>query len=145
MATRVARACFAGWMIALAAGYYAFPAYGTGLWAALGFSGAVAVIVGVVLNRPARRLPWLLLSAVLVTFTLGDATYNLLPGNPFPSPADGFYLLSYPLLAAALLIFIRFRSGATTGPRCSTRWSPPPRSGCWSGWSGSARSSGTRT
>ncbi|MFI5839733.1 EAL domain-containing protein [Catenuloplanes sp. NPDC051500] len=112
MATRVARVCFAVWMVALAAAYYAFPAYGTGLWAALGFSGAVAVVAGVFLNRPARRLPWFLLSGVLVTFTVGDATYNLLPGNRFPSPADGFYLLSYPLLAAALLIFIRFRSGA---------------------------------
>ncbi|MDP9799038.1 diguanylate cyclase (GGDEF)-like protein/PAS domain S-box-containing protein [Catenuloplanes nepalensis] len=113
MSTRVARACFGVWMVVLAAGYYAVPAYGSALWAALGFSASIAVLAGVLLNRPAHALPWFLLCGVLVTFTLGDAIYNLIvDGNPFPSPADAFYLLSYPLLAGALLLFIRFRSGA---------------------------------
>ncbi|MDR7279577.1 EAL domain-containing protein [Catenuloplanes atrovinosus] len=112
MSTRVARVSFGAWMVVLTGAYYAFPVYGTAFWAGLGFGAAIAVLVGVLLNRPARGLPWFLLCGVLVTFALGDAVYNLTSRDAFPSPADGFYLLSYPLLAGALLVFIRFRSGA---------------------------------
>src|SRR3954462_710512 len=108
---------FAGWMVALLAVFYCFPAFSMFSWAAIGLSAAAAVLVGVRVHRPARRLPWYLLSAVLVSFTAGDTTYNLLVDylgaqNPFPCLADVFYLLVYPMLAIALLIFIRARSGA---------------------------------
>jgi diguanylate cyclase (GGDEF)-like protein/PAS domain S-box-containing protein len=116
MPVRLLHACFGLWIVALAACFYGFPALGMYLWAAIGLSGAAAVVVGVRLHRPSRRLPWYLLTAVLVSFTAGDTTYNVLTDflgvqNPFPSLADGFYLLVYPMLAGALLIFIRARSG----------------------------------
>jgi diguanylate cyclase (GGDEF)-like protein/PAS domain S-box-containing protein len=110
------QSCFAGWMVALLAVFYCFPSISMFTWAAIGLSAAAGVLVGVRLHRPSKKLPWYLLSAVLVSFTAGDTTYNVLTdylgrANPFPSPADGFYLLVYPMLAIALLIFIRVGSG----------------------------------
>ena len=66
--------------------------------------------------RPRRRLPWLLLALSLLTFCVGDITYDVLTDvlgqdNPFPSVADVPYLTMYPLLATGLLIFIRSRAG----------------------------------
>jgi diguanylate cyclase (GGDEF)-like protein/PAS domain S-box-containing protein len=115
-ATRM-QACFGAWIAALTVVFYTLPQYAMYSWATIGLSAAAAVLVGVRVHRPARRLPWYLLSAVLVSFTLGDTAYNVLTdflhiANPFPSLADGFYLLVYPMLAGALLIFIRSRSGA---------------------------------
>ncbi|AEV83718.1 diguanylate cyclase [Actinoplanes sp. SE50] len=115
MTTRTARACFAAWSLLLVALYYAFPAAHLYTWALLGYSSAAAILVGTRLNRPGRRLPWYLVSAALACFTTGDSWYNLvlaLGGRPgFPGLADLFYLLVYPLLTGALLLFIRARSG----------------------------------
>ncbi|GIE99668.1 putative bifunctional diguanylate cyclase/phosphodiesterase [Paractinoplanes rishiriensis] len=107
----------AAWILALLAVFYAFPACGMYSWLAIGLSAAGAVLVGIRLHQPANRLPWYLLSAVVASFTLGDTTYNILTDylgyvRPFPSPAEVFYLAVYPMLAIALLVFIRARSGA---------------------------------
>ncbi|WP_250030710.1 putative bifunctional diguanylate cyclase/phosphodiesterase [Paractinoplanes maris] len=117
MSAKRMQACFGAWILALTVVFYALPEYSMYSWATIGLSGAAAVLAGVRVHRPAKRLPWYLLSAVLVSFTFGDTTYNVLTdflhlANPFPSLADGFYLLVYPMLAGALLIFIRARSGA---------------------------------
>jgi len=111
------QSCFAAWIVFLTILFYSIPAISMYSWAAVGISAAVAVVVGVRRYRPSKRLPWYLLSAVLVSFTLGDTTYNVLTDylgrtNPFPSAADVFYLLVYPMLAVALLFFIRARAGA---------------------------------
>ncbi|XVU27669.1 putative bifunctional diguanylate cyclase/phosphodiesterase [Actinoplanes sp. CA-054009] len=108
--------CFAAWVAALTVVFYALPEYSMYSWAAIGLSGAAVVLVGIRLHQPSRKLPWYLLSAVVACFTLGDTTYNVLTdflgyANPFPSLADLFYLIIYPMLAVALLIFIRARSG----------------------------------
>jgi len=42
---------------------------------------------------------------------LQAAVVYVLHLEPFPSPADGLYLASYPLLAASLLVMIRSRTG----------------------------------
>ncbi len=42
MSTRLARACFGVWMVALTGAYYAVPAYEGAVWAALGFSASIA-------------------------------------------------------------------------------------------------------
>ena len=111
------QSCVGAWIVALTVVFYALPAYSMYTWAAIGLSAAAAVVAGVRLHRPAKRLPWYLLAAVLVSFTAGDTTYNILVDflgrqNPFPCLADVFYLLVYPMLAVALLVFIRARSGA---------------------------------
>ena len=100
MPMRFAHACFVVWMVALTALFYAMPQWSMVTWAAIGLSGAAAVLVGIRLHRPSRR-PWFLLSGVLASFTAGDTTYNILvdylhQDNPFPSLADGFYLAVIP-------------------------------------------------
>ncbi|MEU4164410.1 EAL domain-containing protein [Actinoplanes sp. NPDC026670] len=114
MSTRVARACFGAWTLVLTIVYYAFPDAHLYSWAALGYSCAIAVLVGVRLNRPRRRLPWYLISLAIACFTTGDSAYNLilaLGETPtFPGVADFFYLVFYPLLTAGLLMMIRARN-----------------------------------
>lgn len=113
--TRAVRTLFGAWIAALTTAYYVVPGGQVYAWALIGFSGAAVVLLGVRLNRPARRLPWYLIAAALVCFTTGDTVYNLiiaLGREPaFPGVADVFYLLVYPLLTGAFLIFVRARSG----------------------------------
>jgi diguanylate cyclase (GGDEF)-like protein/PAS domain S-box-containing protein len=115
MTTRAARACFGVWVAALTAIYYAFPDSHLYTWAALGYSSAAMIVLGVRLNRPARKAPWYLIAAALVFFNTGDNTYNLilvLGHTPsFPGVPDVLYLLVYPLLTAGFLLFVRLRSG----------------------------------
>ncbi len=86
-------------MVLLSAAFYARPSWHIPVWSTIGVTGAVAVIVGVVRNKPRHRAPWVLLAISLVSFAAGDTTYNLLTSighevNPFPSPADLFYLVT---------------------------------------------------
>ena len=71
-------------------------------------------MAGVVINRPARKPPWLLLAAALASFFAGQMSFLVGAARggklPFPSFADVLYLLTYPLYAAALLIFIWWRT-----------------------------------
>ncbi|WP_348771304.1 aminotransferase class I/II-fold pyridoxal phosphate-dependent enzyme [Streptomyces sp. RKND-216] len=100
--------------VPLTVAYLLFPARHTSLWAAIGLLGVAAMLVGVRRNRPAPAWPWAILAAASLAFTAGDTTYNLLENlfnqpNPFPSPADVFYLLTYPLYAVGLYAFTRYR------------------------------------
>ncbi|TMK59159.1 MAG: hypothetical protein E6G60_15065, partial [Actinobacteria bacterium] len=86
------------------------------LYDAIGASSAVAVVVGVRLNRPAQRLPWLMFAGGLLAFSVGDSIFNLYGyvwnrTPPIPSAADVFYLAGYPAIAAGLALLI-FRFGA---------------------------------
>ncbi|WP_399225912.1 aminotransferase class I/II-fold pyridoxal phosphate-dependent enzyme [Streptomyces sp. TRM49041] len=97
--------------------YLTVPSRHTALWAAIGLAGVVAILVGIRIHRPARRWPWLLLAAANLAFTAGGTTYNALEAffgrqNPFPSLADVFYLSAYPLFAAGVYGFIRYRCRA---------------------------------
>ncbi|MBC3839384.1 hypothetical protein GXW82_01685 [Streptacidiphilus sp. 4-A2] len=88
--------------------YLLLPAWHTPTWATIGFTSVAAILLGVRIHRPSRRLPWFLLAAANFAFTSGDTTYNVLKSvtgeaNPFPSLADAFYLITYPLFAAGLL------------------------------------------
>ncbi len=108
-------ACFAVWMAALLAAGLALPAVSPVTWGLIGLSGVVAIVAGTVINRPAHRAPWLLLAAG--TLCLAIAQTALLVSTvtrhetvPVPSWLDGFYLATYPLCAAGLLVFIRWRT-----------------------------------
>ncbi|MGK5681591.1 putative bifunctional diguanylate cyclase/phosphodiesterase [Actinoplanes sp. URMC 104] len=117
MSTRAVRAGFGAWIAVLTVVYYAFGDAHLLTWALIGYSSAAMVLAGVRLHRPARRLPWYLIAAALVTFTTGDSLYNLtvfLGHEPsFPGPTDLLYLLVYPLLTAGFLLFVRARGGAS--------------------------------
>src|SRR5690242_8827960 len=93
----------------LTATYFAFPGDHLELWTPLGLSAVVATVVGIRRNKPSQTLAWYLLAAAELCFITGDTLYNVLTDvlhqdNPFPSLADVFYLLTYPLFAAGLLL-----------------------------------------
>ncbi len=99
----------------LIAAYYRLPGLRVQTWGLIGLSGVVAIAAGVLINRPARKAPWLLLAGANLSFTAGQVsflvlTYIVKARVPFPSFADVLYLLTYPLDAAGLLIFIWWRT-----------------------------------
>jgi PAS domain S-box-containing protein len=85
----------------------------------IGLSSLVAILTGIRLHRPRRRLPWYLFAAGMAMFVLGDVFYYTLPqllhrgAPPFPSTGDIFYLLVYPLLIAGMVLLIRQRNPGT--------------------------------
>jgi diguanylate cyclase (GGDEF)-like protein/PAS domain S-box-containing protein len=102
------------WIALLTGAYYGLHGLRVEAWGLIGLSGVTAIVTGVVINRPARKLPWLLLAAALASFTAGQMSFLVaqLVGTPlpFPSYADVLYLLTYPFYAAALLVFIWWRT-----------------------------------
>ncbi|MDT4993062.1 MAG: hypothetical protein QOH97_2954 [Actinoplanes sp.] len=116
MRMRLIILAYTAFCVVLAVVYYAWPGPHVFSWGLLGLTGIVAIVVGVQINKPARRLPWYLLAGGLFFFITGDSYYNTLVALhreiPFPGLADLLYLLVYPLLAAGLVLFVRARSGA---------------------------------
>ena len=105
---------YAAWLVVLTAAYFRLPGLRAETWGLIGLTGVAAIAAGVIINRPSRKLPWILLAAALACFAAGQVSFLVakLEGKqlPFPSFADGLYLSTYPLYAAALLIFIWWRS-----------------------------------
>jgi diguanylate cyclase (GGDEF)-like protein/PAS domain S-box-containing protein len=105
---------YAVWMTLLIAVYYVLPSLRIEAWGLIGLSGVLAIVAGVIINRAARKTPWLLLAGANLSFAAGQLSFLTLTKLgvivPFPSFADVLYLACYPLYAAGLLIFIRWRS-----------------------------------
>jgi diguanylate cyclase (GGDEF)-like protein/PAS domain S-box-containing protein len=105
---------YAGWVALLIAIYYGVGNLRIIAWTLISLSGIAAIVAGLVLNRPARKAPWILLAAALTCFAAGQLSFllaaHLKVALPFPSFADVLYLSMYPLIAAGLLIFIYWRS-----------------------------------
>ena len=116
MLSRIVILLFTGWMLALTAAFYAFPAWHLVLWSSLALSSAGAIAAGVVIHRPSHPMPWWVLAVTVTVFAAGDTTYNVLTTvlgqeRPFPSLADVFYIAMYPIAAAGLVLLIRRRTG----------------------------------
>ncbi|GAA4260261.1 putative bifunctional diguanylate cyclase/phosphodiesterase [Dactylosporangium darangshiense] len=98
-------AAYVGTMVVLVIANFALPGLHLVLWSAIGYASVAAIVAGVLLHRPRRRGPWLLLAAAVACFITGDLAADVLtrllhrPG--FPSVADAFYLTMYVLIAAA--------------------------------------------
>jgi diguanylate cyclase (GGDEF)-like protein len=106
---------YAIWMALLVATYYAVRDLRPETWGLIGLSGVVAILAGVVVNRPSRKAPWLLLAAALTSFTAGQVSFLvttqiLRTPIPFPSFADVLCLSAYPLYATGMAIFIWWRT-----------------------------------
>jgi len=68
-----------------------------------------SVFVGVARYRPTQPTAWLMIGFGLLMLMVGDLIWgwNRVAGrNPFPSPADIFYLASFPLISAGLTIAV---------------------------------------
>ena len=103
------------WVTLLIVAYYGLPSLRVETWGLIGLSGVVGILAGIVINRPARKAPWLLLAGANLSFTAGQVSFLILTQImgakvPFPSFADVLYLVTYPLYAAGLLIFIWWRT-----------------------------------
>ena len=99
------------WVTLLIVAYYGLPGLRVETWGLIGLSGVVGILAGIVINCPARKAPWLLLAGANLSFTAGQVSFLVLTQImgakvPFPSLADVLYLVTYPLYAAGLLIFI---------------------------------------
>ncbi len=72
-----------------------------------------AVVLGIKINRPADRTPWLFIAAGMSSFLIADICYYVLElvagdeGPAFPSIADFFYLCMYPLVILGLVKMLR--------------------------------------
>ena len=109
---------YASWMALLIVVYYSVHDLRAEAWGLVGLSGVLAIVFGVVVNRPARALPWLLLAAANLCFVAGQVSFLILSDVihtqvSFPSFADILYLLTYPLYALGVFIFIRWRTIGT--------------------------------
>jgi len=82
-------------------------------YVAVEVAAIAAILTGVRRYRPELSRGWLLIAAGFSVFLVGDALwtiYEIEGRDPFPSPADAFYLAGYPLLAAGLVVAIARRA-----------------------------------
>ncbi|HET6560999.1 MAG TPA: EAL domain-containing protein [Marmoricola sp.] len=81
----------------------------------VGLSAGVAgaVVLGVLLHRPAQPLPWFVMALGQLSWVLADATlywqYDVMHVDAYPSISDAFYLAGYAVLATSLLLMLRAR------------------------------------
>ena len=105
---------YAAWIALLVVVYYELSGLRVEAWGLICLSGVTAILAGLLLNRPARKMAWLLLATGLACFAAGQLSFlvaaKLRVTLPFPSFADALYLSEYLLAAAGLLIFIYWRS-----------------------------------
>ncbi|HEY5784286.1 MAG TPA: diguanylate cyclase [Microlunatus sp.] len=106
------------WLIYLAAGGVAMIAYAfvpVGLPTAIiyelvGLSSVGAVLLGIHLHQPERRLPWQLMAAGLALWAIADGVGNWLSNvrgiDAFPTVADPIYLLGYAVVAVGIVALI---------------------------------------
>jgi diguanylate cyclase (GGDEF)-like protein/PAS domain S-box-containing protein len=95
------------WTAAWSVAYFASPRASTIAWAAIGVGAVAAVLLGVLLNRPRRAGPWLLLAGAMLAYAAGDLAYHLAGQEPDRVPAqyldEIFYALMFVLVTAGLL------------------------------------------
>jgi diguanylate cyclase (GGDEF)-like protein len=111
---------FTGVGAAVTIGYYILPVLHVDrivqsfVFIAVSTGAAIAVLAGVLINKPASRLPWLVLAAAQAMYSLGDTVYfvlhTVLGRADYPDLADLFYLMQYLLICWSLAIFIRRRT-----------------------------------
>ena len=114
-----ARRSLAPWLylginVPLIVAIFCLPQYHVYLWGLLGLGSAAAIVIGIARNKPTHRSAWVVVALGVTTFAFGDISYDVLTKylhelNPFPSIADVFYLATYLLLAAGLLLMVRSR------------------------------------
>ncbi len=81
------------------------------LYNGLGLLAVCAMVVGVRRNRPQHRRAWYFFIAGQVSFLTADVLYyvlsDILHHDSYPSIADAFYLMMYPLVITGLVMMLR--------------------------------------
>ncbi len=108
-------AAYTAWIVLLASAYFLLPGQRAVFWGLIALSGVLAIVAGVIINRPAAPAAWLLLAAANLSFAIGQISFLVITevrheSLAFPSVVNAFYLVTYPIYAIGLLIFIRRRS-----------------------------------
>ena len=102
---------FTGGVAALVCGLLPAGVLHDAVFASGSCAAAVAVAVGARWHRPQRSSAWWCLAAGLGAWGLGDISYavvhDVLGSNAYPSAADWFHVLAYPLMGAAMLRLAR--------------------------------------
>ncbi|NJC72343.1 GGDEF domain-containing protein, partial [Planosporangium thailandense] len=80
----------------------------------IGAATVVAILVGVRMHRPSRPALWYFLAAGQAALVIGDTLFDYYElvrhDTPYPSVADVFYLLQFPLTAVGLFVLIKGRT-----------------------------------
>jgi two-component system, cell cycle response regulator len=76
------------------------------VYTVIGVSAALAMVVGVLIHRPAAPLGWLLLAAGQISYATGDVLYFVIEEG---TPIEICYLGMYAFLILGLLVFVRRR------------------------------------
>ncbi|MGK5683695.1 putative bifunctional diguanylate cyclase/phosphodiesterase [Actinoplanes sp. URMC 104] len=104
--------------VAAIAGFFLLPKGGLAqnlVYNAIGVVFGLCMLAGVRLHRPRRPALWYWFAAGQFASVAGDVVWEIyeyvLHQEPFPSPADVFYLGTYPLLAVGLVLLVRDRRG----------------------------------
>ena len=77
------------------------------VYSGFGLACVLCIVIGLRVHRPAAVRPWLALATANLLMAIGDGILNyydavLHHDAPFPSIADGLYLMGYPFLIAAV-------------------------------------------
>ncbi len=107
-------------ILAMATAYFMVsptPTTKLALYNGVGLLSLMGTIVGIRMHRTRARAPWILFALGQASFLTADVIYYWLETHsksvPFPSVADAFYLLMYPLVIAGLALKIRRYSNGT--------------------------------
>ncbi|MDG4825316.1 sensor domain-containing diguanylate cyclase [Asanoa sp. WMMD1127] len=105
---------YTGWIGLLTAVYLVVrvPIADAALWGVIALSGVVAMALGIVRNRPARRRPWLVLTAGTLLLGVGDTTSLVLravgaPRDIQPLALDAVYFVMFCAYVVGLLALSR--------------------------------------
>ena len=106
--------------LAAIAGYFLLPlagvppVYRVAWYFVISASAAVALAAGPRLHRPRVRAPWYCLAVGQALYAMADVVFYLcrqvLGIDAYPYYDDVLYLVSYPMLALGLLLFVRART-----------------------------------
>lgn len=113
---------FLGAGAAATAAYFGLPeGVAQAVWyVAVGLAAFGAVLVGIRLWRPPSRAAWIFLAGVPLVNVLGDVVWYVyelvLHQEPYPSAADFFYLMTYPLYGLGFVLLARGRSAGRDRP-----------------------------
>ncbi|MBT0769053.1 EAL domain-containing protein [Kineosporia sp. J2-2] len=83
------------------------------IYGVVGLSSVAAIAAGVLRHRPARPWAWWAMAAGQLMWVCADTLFSWYQDvahiDPYPSPADGVYLLAYPLVSAGFVVLVRAR------------------------------------